>query len=407
MKLKPATLGLPAALLVLSGAARADLTPFSFGASETIEHESNVYHSPSAKETWLSSTSLQAAIDENIGRQKLLANGQVAYNRYTNDVPSNTSYTLGTELDWNTIGDLSGTLGANTARQRYLYGLNGEVASGSTNNLQTSNHYYAHAQLGGLARWTLFGGGDINQRHYSDPTFNVNKEEQWSMNGGTRYQTSPDLSFGLVGSYTHGKYPNLPTGPSAFSLRSIDFTTNWQASGNSALSLRTGYTRERDDGRPDRKYWNGDIGWQWSPPSHFKVSADLSRDSDADTAASSGAVLGSSNLSGRSVNTTLRTGVTYEFSPKTNLVGGFQYAKRRYASGTLPVSITSPIPITTASGSNRTTQLSLTAHYLPTLNSDVSCGFVHEVRHADESIAPVTPAYTANNILCSAEIQFR
>jgi hypothetical protein len=404
MKLKSASIGAPAALLLLSGAAHADLTPFSFGAQETIEHESNVNHTAEAQAAWLSTTELRAAMDELLGRQHLLANAQVDFNRYTDHGPNNTSYQAGTELDWSTIGDLSGAIGASSQRRRYLYGFSGESVSPS-NNLETDNRAFARAQLGGPGRWVLFGGADATERRYSNALFNVNEENQWSVNGGTRYQTSPDLSFGITGEYTRGKYPNVPDGLNGFNLRSLDLTSMWQATGNSQFNLRTGYTQEREDGRPDNNYWNGDLGWSWTPPSHFKVTIDIARDSDANTAALANAVSGQSNLTGRSINTTFNANVTYSLTAKTSLVAGFQYAKRRYAPGTLPLIVGAPEDF--ASGTNRTSQLSLSAHYLPTVNSDVSCGVTREVRHSDASIVEVAPSYTATDVLCSAQIQFK
>ena len=143
-----------------------------------------------------------------------------------------------------------------------MYGVTGELSPGTTpvesnvRNLQTDNHVFAKVALGGESRWTIFGGVDANQRNFSADTFKANEEQQWSTNVGTRYATSPDLSFGVTGAYVSGRYPHgtpadppITTSDSAvnFSTRSVSATTRWQASGNSVLDASVGYTTESND----------------------------------------------------------------------------------------------------------------------------------------------------------------
>jgi hypothetical protein len=265
-------------------------------------------------------------------------------------------------------------------------------------------------QLGGPSRWKLFTGFDASQRNYSNPSFQDNEERQWSVNGGTSYETSPDLSFGLTGSYTHGRYPNflVPTigVPDAFSLKSFDVTTRWQAGGSSLLNARVGYTTESNTGQPSRSFVNGALDWTWTPPSHFQVSVGLSRDVNSDTAAAPIVDSnGTASLAGRSVNNAVHTSVTYVLTAKVNLLASAQYTQRRYSNSTLPGTV--PGDAINANGSNRTTSLSLGAHYAPTRTTDVSCSVSHEARTADSGVRNITPAYTDNNVTCSAAIQFR
>src|SRR5262249_10013266 len=108
MKFKPAAAWLPLVLLSMSGAARADLEPFSFGASETVQHESNVYHADTAvKADWLSTTELRAAMDQALGRDRLTANAAVNYTNYRKlDQRDAFGYRGGLAFDWSTIGSL-------------------------------------------------------------------------------------------------------------------------------------------------------------------------------------------------------------------------------------------------------------------------------------------------------------
>ncbi len=413
MNFKPVLTLWPAGLLVIAGSAYADLSPYSLSATETIEHESNVAHTTIATADWLSTTELQAGLDQALGRDRLTASGTFDLIRYEHSHLNNNGYDLNGEFDWSTIDDLSGSIGADSSKKQYIYGLDGEQAS-TSNNSQRTDHVFARAQLGGVTRWTIFSGVDATQRKYSDPNFAPNEVHQWSVNGGTRYQTSPDLNFGLVATYTKGEYPHAILSPvpdevigsDGFDIKSLDATSTWQASGNSSFNLRAGYTVEDNDIQPQRKYWNGDLIWNWAAGGRLKVTTELERDTDADATQSSGGSVASNNLVGHSLNTTAHLTLTYEVTAKINLLAGAQYTERKYAPGTLPV-LLGQSQAADGSGENRTSQFSIAVHYAPILNTDLSCSVAREVRRSDAQIAFYTPAYTANNVLCAAQIQFR
>jgi len=416
----------PLCLCLLAGHARAALEPFSFGASETVQHQSNLYHTDDStrRSDWISTTEFSAALDQALGRDKLLASAAVDLNRYKHAHSLNAlGYRAAAEFDWNTVGDLSGTLGANSARRQFVSGQTAELVPGATGqtvrfvdvrNLQTDNHAFASLALGGPSRWTLFGGADANQRTFSDSGFRANEERQWSTNAGTRYATSPDLSFGLVGTYVNGEYPHGSTSvadaPSRFSTRSFNATTRWQASGNSALDASVGYTAEANDALSGKRdFVNGSLNWTWKPPSHFTVAVGLKRSSDVDsssTGASTG-VVNANNLNGTSINNVARLEVTYALTAKISLDASAAYTQRKYSD--VKLSATS-----NASGSTRTSNFYLSAHYQPTRTIDLNCGGGRETRRTDASLTQtvggvdvsLTPAYTDNTVQCAASIRF-
>jgi len=411
MKIKSLSPWLALGLVVLSGSARADLEPFSFGASEAIKHDDNVTRGPSSEREgdWISTTEISAALDQALGRQRLTANGAFDVNRYKDlhRLDANT-YSLAGALNWETVGDLSGAVGGDSARQQYVYGLNGEVLGpdgGTTRNLQTTNHLFANAQLGGLARWKIFAGADANERKYSNPLFEANEERQWSGHAGTSYSTSPDLSFGLQGHVTHGVYPNLILGSSHddFDQKSLGLTTKWQISGVSGLDAALGYTRADYAEQPSNHFVNGSLNWTWSPPSHFVVLVGLSRDSSADTGIS-GAITANDSLTGRSINSVGHISATYELTAKTSLVANAQYTQRHYENAVFQETVPG-IPVT-INGSNRTTLFSLAAHFMPTRTTDLNCSVAHEVRHSDASVVVLAPSYIDNTVTCTASIKF-
>lgn len=393
----------PVFLGLVAGTARADLEPFSFSASEQVQHQSNVNRGSGTapQGNWLSTTELRAALDQAIGRDRLTGSAAVNYNKYRYNInPDTVGYTAAVGLDWNTVGSLSGTLAADSQRHQYFYGLNGESAAGSGRNLETDNHVGGTVQLGAAGRWVIFAGADASNRNYSNASFAANEQRQWSSNLGTRYQTSPDLSFGMTGSYTKGRYPNA-VATDEFSLRSIDATTHWQAGGSTSFDARVGYTSEQVTAQPDQNFANGALSWNWSPPSRFAVSVGLSRDANADTSAGTTITDNSTaSLAGRSVNDSAHATVSYELTSKINFVANAQYVRRKYSNSNLAAT-------NAVTGSNRTSVYGLSAHYVPTRTTDLNCGFTREIRTVDASLVTLTPAYTDNTVQCAASIQFK
>ncbi len=420
MKNKPLATLSPLCLALFAGHACAALEPFTLGASETLQHQSNLFHSDSAQTPnvpdWLSTTDFNAALDQALGRDKLVASAAVDLYRYKHEKQLNaTGYSLGAEFDWSTVGDLSGSLGADSHRRQYIAGQTSEPVPGkepvvvTEKNLQTDNHAFARVTLGAESRWSIYGGGDFNQRKYSLDTFESNDEHQWSTNVGTRLSTSPDLSFGLTGNFVHGEYPDggvivgntLVPGASKFSTRTFAATTKWQASGNSSLDANIGYTAEDNDAlTSDRKFVSGSLNWSWTPPSHFTVNFGVRRSSDADaySGLASATAANNGSLNGLSINTSGHLEVTYSVTAKVSLDASADYTQRKYADLQLVGG--------TADGSTRTSRFFLTAHYAPTRTTDVSCGGGRETRHADASIVGLVNSYTDNFVQCAASIRF-
>ncbi len=428
---KPLAMLSPLCLALIAGNACAALEPFTLGASENVQHHSNLNHTADGEEMSdrISTTEFNAALDQALGRDKLVASLAVDFNRYKRSHSLNsTGYQAAAEFDWNTVGDLSGALGASSLRRQYIAGETGEVVSGSTDptiinqrNLQTDNHAFANIALGGESRWTIFGGVDANQRRYSLADFRFNDEHQWSTHAGTRYSTSPDLSFGLTGNYVHGEYPGgaEPTGQgfslfvpaSRFVTRSIDATTKWQASGNSALDASVGYTTETNDQlTSDRKFVNGSLNWSWKPPSHFSVILGLKRSSDADSpfGGLNAGVANTGNLNGTSINNVAHLEVVYALTAKVSLDASGDYTQRKYSG--------LKVGDADVAGTTNTSGFLLTAHYQPTRTTDVSCGAGREKR-TGQVLLPVAnppgsppknllPGYTDNYLQCMASIKF-
>ena len=412
MKMKTVATCSPMLLCLVAGAARADLEPFSFQASETVQHQSNILHTDDTEREgdWLSTTELKAALDQAIGRERLLADASIDVDRYAKlHKRSSNGYTASGQLDWSTIGDLSGSFGADSRRHQYLTGVEGELGSISR-NLQTDNHAFARIQLGGLARWSLFSGFDASQRKYSDPAFDVNELQQWAVSGGSSYATSPDLSFGVQGRYVRGKYPKalLPTGAETFSVKTAGVNTKWTASGNSAFDANIGYTEQRTDGQPDQHFINGGLNWRWTPPSHFTVTLGVSRDSNSNVGLSPTLINTNGSVNARSLNTTGHLDVGYELTAKVGLDFLAQYIHRKYSNALVPTDFIfdGTRRFDSVTGASNSSRFGLSAHYAPSRTTTLTCGFSREIHAADETINKISQSFTDNTVQCTAAIRF-
>ena len=426
MKNKTLAMLSPLCLCLLAANAEAALEPFTLGASESLQHHSNINHSADdvAIADWMSQTELSAAVDQALGRDKLVASAAVDFNRYKRKADhslNSTGYRAAGEFDWNTVGDLSGALGADINRRQYLAGETAEVVSPTgqvtnTNvrNIQTDSHAFARLALGGDSRWQLYSGADVSQRKYSENAFRSNQERQWSANAGTRYSTSPDLSFGLQGSYSKGEYPygssttdpatDITTSfPTHFSSRAISLTSRLQASGNSALEGNIGYTTDSNDALTgDRHFVSGSLNWNWTPPSHFTFNLGLSRSSDADaaTGANTGTV-NVNNLQGTSINNAAHLEVVYKLTAKTSLDASTDYTQRKYKG-------VQQLAGGDASGTTHTERFYLSAHFQPTRTTDLGCGGGRETRRGEVLSGGINlvPVYSDNYFQCVASIEF-
>ena len=418
MKNKPLAILSPLCLCLFAGSAWAELEPFSFGASENLQHQSNLGHNDAPVADWVSTTELNAAINEPLGRDKLVATGAVDFNRYKRSHHLNsTGYQAGAVFDWNTVGDLSGALGADSHRRQFFQGETADFSFGGlpptttlVRNMQTDNHAFINATLGAQARWSIFGGADANRRTFSEEAYRINDQRQWSTNLGTRISPSPDLSFGVTGNYVRGDYPQgglvlTPSGvvptQSNFNSKSVSATTRWQVSGNTRMDGSLGYTSYFSDSfGGTRHFMNGALNFAWTPPSHLTFNLALKRSADAD-ATSAGIThdpQGANALNGTSINNSAHLEAVYAFTAKTSLNASEDYTDRKYENLITPVGV--------VSGTTRTQRFFLTAHFLPTRTTDVSCGVGRETRHADESLRDLARSYNDNYVQCMAAIRF-
>ena len=94
--------------------------PWFVSLSQEFEHQTNVLKSADDEvNDTLSITELGSGLNLRFGRQRVYAKGALAHTRYNKlDGLDGQSYDLNAGLDWQTVGNLSGTLQANAGRRQ-------------------------------------------------------------------------------------------------------------------------------------------------------------------------------------------------------------------------------------------------------------------------------------------------
>ena len=394
-------------LCLSAGIAHADLSPYALSLSETLSHQSNVFpgaalRGSESRSDWISSTELLGQFDQTFGRDRVQLAAAWDLNRYRqNRALDHDGYRASGEVDWSIVGDLSGAFGADSSARLYRYGLEGEQLSSAARNIETTNHVFSRAQLGGNGLWTLLAGFEGVQLNYSDTAFAPNEQRQWSLDGGARYQAGPDLSATTTVRYTRGRYPYFasPLGADDYTLRTVEEAARWQAGSASVLDMTLGRTRERHDILPSRDYWNGQVRWTWAPPTHLRLVLELGRDAGSTDNSPVASLSAPASVTSRSLNNRAHANLGWELSSKISASAALQFVERRYAD----IAVGSG----TTSGSNRTHSLTLALRYQPTQAVGLGCGASREVRTTDAVLASLLPAYATNTVYCSGQLSIR
>ena len=378
---------------------------FSFGLSQTLTHESNLFRdSSNEQEDWNSITGLNFALDQPIGRQRLHGDASLQMNRYRDhDELNNTGHQLGLQLDWETVYNLSGALGVQSARHQYRYGLNSTTPSDGR-NIESTQSAFAQGKLGGMGEWALQGGFNTLHREYSAEDFaKLNDLSQWGTEGGIGYRPSPDLGFTALGRYTRISRPDSDLGfGDDVGRKELELGVIWQATGASRLDARVTRAEEKHSVMEDRSFWTGGIGWDWAPSAKLRFRTQLLRDTEG----------GSGNVAtpeatmpaapaGDQLRDAFLWSAQWSASAKINVIGTAQWSRRRFNEQF------------NADGSrieDRTTAFSVGLRYSPARSLDLGCDVATEKRETNtETVTElaVTRPYDSMTAGCSLQFWFR
>lgn len=284
-------------LVVLMGlscaGAQAQDRPYYIGVSQAFTHESNVFHSASsaARADTVSSTGLLGGLSLDLGRQHLFADVTAAANRYRDlDLLDNTSYTLSTGLNWQTVEHLSGNLSAVARQNLSQLGIFGAP---DLKNVEKLTQAAANVRYGFASHLGIEAGAQHRTLKYTE-TIDRNLTERVA-HAGLRWGTPGSvLTLGVSGRFTDGDAPHFrapidpsnpslgfwPETPDSYTRKDLDFTAVWTPSALSTVSGRISVSRENHtvDARPDVSGITGSVSWDYKPTGKLGLKTTYTRD---------------------------------------------------------------------------------------------------------------------------------
>lgn len=383
-----------------AGAVRGS-SPYYIGASQAFSYDSNIFRSargtPETDDT-ISTTSLLAGVDQPFGRQRLRADAAVRYNKFSDqDQLDNTAYRLGADLDWETIGRLSGNVSAAVQERLARYGVEG-TPNTTSRNLERAREFGATVQYGGPSILAIYGLFDHRSIDYSLAQFNSLEYDRDTVGIGARYRVSGALTLGAEARRGEGEYPNARGGVGdSFTRDELAVTALWVPTGASRVSARLAATDQSHD--VEARNFSGATGslsWDYRPTGKLRFATELRRDTGQETdplrlAGVIDAIGDNSEVSNR-----LQVRAFYEATAKIRLDGTLRYTRR-----SLVDTLTLPGVAISSAGHDSTTYAALGARYAPTRTIELGCQIGREERTADST---VSFAYDANTASCFAQI---
>ncbi|MBO9688731.1 MAG: hypothetical protein J7598_19180 [Mitsuaria chitosanitabida] len=253
--------------------------PWYLGASLGHYYTSNVFRTNEASNSdQLTSISLLAGLDTRLGRQHLRGSARLNDTRYnSNSRLNNNGYDLAAGVDWETVGNLSGTVDYTRSRQLADFNSNTGIAPTTDRNLQTDQSLGGSVRLGlpNLSPFIVEGTFQRRERDYSLALWDTQEYRQNTSSLGLLYNASSAWRFGVAGRYTKG---SVPVNGFAWSRKDIDLTALWRATGSSSLNARI--SRSTSDSFTGV---TGSLTWNWAPGGRWSFNTKLSRDTGIET----------------------------------------------------------------------------------------------------------------------------
>lgn len=285
-----------------------DAAPFYVGGSLGVSHVSNIYRqADSSNSDTVVSAGVLGGLDESLGRQHFKLDGFLQDNRYsTNRDLNNQSYSLRGALDWQTVGNLSGTLSAKSDRSLADFNIGSGVDPIFKKNIEREDEYQAVARVGVTTRYTLEAGWLHRQREFSAEEYSRFAFRQDTGSLGVYATPAGNVRLGLVGRHTKGKNPRYPIGVTLapdpvdptklrlvvvndvndYSRDDFDFTTRWSTGGSSTLNTRISRSRTKNSLNTllrDFSGTTGSVGWNWQPTGKLQFNVQYARDTGQET----------------------------------------------------------------------------------------------------------------------------
>ena len=376
--LKPLAL----ALSLAACAAQAEERPWYIGVSQAFTHETNVFRTSGNEiSDNISSTGVLGGLDWKPGRQHLYLNATAAHNRYSKlDQLDNTSHSISSGIDWQTVEHLSGNLRYTRRQDLSDYTV---VGTPDSKNIEKAQQASAAVRYGFASELGIEGSVERRKVDYAISHERDTTEDVGSL--GIKWGGGGQLTLGVAGRVTKGDTPLYqpllpldifvvptlgPVEPDKLDRKDIDFTATWVPTGLSTINGRISLSKV-DHTAPSRANFSGVTGavtWEYTPTGKTRFRTSLIRDTGDETSFLSLAQLGLPGLrfDNNRLNWIVMEEVNWEATSKI-LVNG----TLRYIRGTLDT-------VTGSVVKSDTTRFTLGAQYLATRAITLGCNYVYD-----------------------------
>lgn len=245
--------------------------------SQNLVHTDNLYNTPQdqALSDWSTSTGLGGRVVVPWGRQVWNNNFSVKTLRYQNQTHNNTvNYSGSSAWNWQTAGNLSGSLAVTGAKNKYVSGLD-DVENTTELNLTTTRGVSANIELGAGQVLSFSGGVSQKSLSYSQASFQKNNLEQMDFSLGGQWLPHPDTKFILNVGQGAGDFPRAVSGTSSgFESQSINLTSHINLLEVHKVIASLGYYQQSYQGAQNHTHgWNGDLNWRTKLSSRVNATA--------------------------------------------------------------------------------------------------------------------------------------
>jgi hypothetical protein len=399
-QLSPLALILAACWAQQTQAQTDETAPFYVGGSLGVTRVTNVYRQADAtNDDTVVSVGLLGGLDQRFGRQRVLVDGSIQDNRYSNNRDlNNLSYSLHTALNWQTIGDLSGIVSAKSDRSLADFNIGNGATPIFKKNTERNDEYQALARLGMATRYSLEAGWLYKRREFSAPEYDRFTYNQNTGSLGVYAMPGGNLRLGLVARHTKGQNPRYPVGilnpgtsqaelieaPNDFTRNDFDLTARWEAGGRSTLNARISRSRTNNslDILPDFSGTTGALGWDLQATAKLKFNLQYSRDTGQESAIRAADV--------NRIYTTWQLGASYALTSKVTASANALDRRTRRSNG-------AATEVFDAFEASRTYNLSLRWAF----SRGISFGCQYDHASRDSSVPQYV--YSANSYGCTAQ----
>jgi hypothetical protein len=282
-----------AAAALLATAAQAQVSgdgarPWYVGVNQAVSHESGVVAQGSDTNY---TTTLRGGLDMRLGRGRGWVDGNLRHQRYSDhEVLNNNGWDVRGGLDWETVGNLSGSI--NGATSRRLSRFNSATDSGVVlRNLETLSDVEARARLGTNGPLAIEGGIGRRELFYSAPERDADEYRENRANLGVLWRPGGALTLGTGVAARKSDFPRfLEQTPGVFiadhsTRREIYVTAEYDTGGRSTVAARVNATRVRYDLNVGNNFsgLTGNVTWAWKPTGKLTFTSVLARDTGRET----------------------------------------------------------------------------------------------------------------------------